>query len=238
MRGTSVSEGEEQARSAHRNMNQPFNGQGFRVALSQWPPNPQVNEADTGKNNIAASTQVAIVPSATAKSSDDLEKAVLSDDTVAIQQLLQKSTDVEDRIKLSQKALLSAAGAGKIAIVRLLLESGLNIEAKDGVGWTALRHATIAGQVGVMRLLLEKGANIEDIDGISHVTALANVLMFPGLFDKKKASTEDDESGTKPARSWLVKETEVVKTLLENGANVEARDSHGDTLLGLVGIRC
>ena len=64
-------------------------------------------------------------------------------------------------------ALLHAAGAGRVDLVRALLDAGVAVNARNRVGASALLQAAGSGRVEVVRLLLERGAdrNARDAQG-------------------------------------------------------------------------
>ena len=99
-------------------------------------------------------------------------------------------------------ALVLAAKAGHAPVVRLLLENGHWPSATQ-----ALIHAAGTGKAETVRLLLQAGANVNALRlGYDNETSLHRALRRP----------ENEE---------------VVKMLIESGADVEAQDSMGETAL-------
>jgi hemoglobin len=112
--------------------------------------------------------------------------------------------------RYSGRTLLhAAAAAGRIALVELLLHLGAQPDVKDGGGHTALYSAAneckIPDGAQVVRLLVQAGAGPNACDGVKHCTALHMA-----------------------ARRGNV---EIAEALLDCGAQIEARDSLGDTPL-------
>ena len=105
--------------------------------------------------------------------------------------------------------LHDAAAAGNLAIVDLLLSLGADPNSQDGGRHTPLYSvanecATVGGREVVLTLV-RAGSVVEAHDGVKHCTAL------------HMAARRDHE--------------EVARALLDCGANLEARDSVGDTPL-------
>jgi truncated hemoglobin YjbI len=105
--------------------------------------------------------------------------------------------------------LHEAAAAGSLTAVELLLSLGADPDASDGGGHTPLYSAgnecRAAGGGSVIRALVRGGAKVDAHDGAKHCTALHMA-----------------------ARRGSV---EVAEALLECGADIEARDSAGETPL-------
>jgi truncated hemoglobin YjbI len=112
--------------------------------------------------------------------------------------------------RYSGRTLLHAASAaGNLAIVELLLRVGVDPNTKDSGGHTPLysvgNECTVAGGGAVVRALVQSGANVDACDGVKRCTALHMA-----------------------ARRGNV---EVAEALLDCGAEIEARDSLGETPL-------
>jgi truncated hemoglobin YjbI len=105
--------------------------------------------------------------------------------------------------------LHEAAAAGSLATVELLLSLGADPNAQDAGGHTPLyclgNECTVEGGGNVIRALVQGGANVDAQNGAKHCTPLHMA-----------------------ARRGNV---EVAEALLDCGADLEARDSHGDTPL-------
>ncbi|KAK3244242.1 hypothetical protein CYMTET_46138 [Cymbomonas tetramitiformis] len=99
-------------------------------------------------------------------------------------------------------ACFAAADFGLVEVVRELLEKGAEVDAEDGKGCTALTVALYCGQAGTARALLEAGAGVNAGTGRRPVHAAAMM-------------------GT----------VEMVRELVEKGAEVDAEDREGRTAL-------
>jgi ankyrin repeat protein len=124
-------------------------------------------------------------------------------------------------IRQGDTALQSASFWGYDAIVKLLLESGADVNAQGGQLHTALHAASLAGNEAVVRLLLNHGADVNAKGGIYH-TALQAAAMENSDVATIRLEEEADiiaQGGMK----YLNKHEEVVRLLLEHGADINAR---------------
>lgn len=105
---------------------------------------------------------------------------------------------------VQEPPLIRAAQRGDIAEVRRLIAKGANVNAANSLGYTALMFAAYKAQ-GAVPDLLSAGVNVNAENTIEGVTALTLACQFRRL--------------------------EVVKELVEHGANVNVRLKHGPTPL-------
>jgi ankyrin repeat protein len=115
--------------------------------------------------------------------------------------------DVRDEVNLMRTALHFAAMKGLDEVVCLLLDRGASLEAKDGYNLTALTCARLTGQQRTVKLLLARGANGEE----------------------RPASHCNETTLLHGAAS--VGDVEMVRLLLDQGAEVDAKDGFGKTPL-------
>jgi truncated hemoglobin YjbI len=127
-----------------------------------------------------------------------------------VRQTLARNHDlVGERHARGRTLLHAAAGAGSLPIIEVLLASGADPSATDQGGHTPLY--CVANECGapsggdVVRALVQAGANVNANDGVKRCTPLHMA-----------------------ARRGYAR---VAEALLECGANIEARDSLGDTPL-------
>ena len=89
--------------------------------------------------------------------------ALLDDDVVAIQTWSQRSTtSLEDRAAAASgsTALIMAARAGSVGVLRVLIDLGANVDAVTDEGATALMVASQNGHSECVRLLIEARADV------------------------------------------------------------------------------
>jgi ankyrin repeat protein len=101
-------------------------------------------------------------------------------------------------------ALMNAARSGCDGCVRLLLDHAADAKARTDAGLTALHSAAFKGDLSMVKALLEAGApvNVADDRGLTPLIMAANSR---------------------------IKDPEVVRLLLEHGADREAKDGFGRT---------
>ena len=102
-------------------------------------------------------------------------------------------------------ALHCAAEAGMVVTMVELLGSGLDVDIRDRRGRTSLHCATVSGHANAMQSLLEHGANVNAVCNKNYTSLQYAVIWEQPL--------------------------EVLRTLLLNDANTEARSSHNATPL-------
>ena len=143
-----------------------------------------------------------------------------------------------------QTALMDANTAAK---VKLLVTHGAQVNVKDEMGKTALVHAVDRGDVAVVEALLQAGADasISDEKG---TTALMYALQEPSPFNREGSTalrveaaklllkgkvgdvnTQNENGETPLMRAVDLGEIEIVKSLLDHGANVDLSDVLGST---------
>lgn len=115
-------------------------------------------------------------------------------------------TDMEALNPDGQRPLHVASAKGNVVMARKLLEHGVKVDAKNKAGDTALQIALLAGRTQVADVLLAHGASL-DADAL--------------LLRAARQGTPDRD---------------VVRYLVEHGADTEARDPAGDTAL-LIAVR-
>ena len=137
-----------------------------------------------------------------------LLEAVVANDYAAVAGLLNGGANPNAKDERGETPLHKAALANAIAMVTLLVSRGADPNASDALGETPLHTAVYAGAGQAVRALLGGGARIEDATHRGN-TALHYAARFP--------DGADDPS--------------TLVTLLEYGADFQARNSNGRTPL-------
>lgn len=168
--------------------------------------------------------------------------------------LIDHGADVNARSKMGRTPLwIAAATDGASGTVRLLLDHGAKLAVRDEMQSTPLLAATAANDESTIRLLLDEGAGVNDHD-VTGLTPLMNASMNGNLkavewllaraADVNAVSAQEMNPRVKngaPATGMFTplllaaaySGPEVVKALLDAGADIDARDVRGMTPLML-----
>jgi ankyrin repeat protein len=125
----------------------------------------------------------------------------------AVKVLIEAGADVDAQSSTGNTALMLAIDRGKIDVATTLISSKANLEIKGQKGWTALHNAASGGDKGyreVAEALLVAGASVD---------ALSETMLTP-LHEAAGKSLLD-----------------LVRLLVDHGANVNARDKFNNTPL-------
>lgn len=162
---------------------------------------------------------------------------------VIIRLLLDHGADINAPNKNGGRALGLAVGRPmlrKPQMVKLLLDCGADVNASDRDGTTALELAFRTGRPSkkVVKVLLDHGADVNASrkDG---TTALVYILTYNRPEAKSMTLSSDsdsdlntlDDHGTRGFYSLKHATPEIVKLLLDYGANIEALSRYGNTPL-------
>jgi len=151
-----------------------------------------------------------------------LIRASESGDLVAVQALLSKGVDVNERANDGETALIAASWSGHLEVVHALLAKGADISAKTWKGETALDAATHRSNNLVIMALLGSGA---DCDATSRP-----LTHFPNGFVLLKCSKIDFS-----APNWL---TDLMNRQIMKHANVYYElENQNLPVTGLMGFR-
>jgi ankyrin repeat protein len=125
----------------------------------------------------------------------------------AVKVLIEAGADIDAQSSTGNTALMLAIDRGKIDVATTLIDAHANLEIKGQKGWTALHNAASGGDRGyreVAEALLKAGASVD---------ALSETMLTP-LHEAAGKSLVD-----------------LVRLLVDNGANVNARDKFHNTPL-------
>lgn len=168
-----------------------------------------------------------------------LINAVNDNDVFMTKELLALKANKEEKDNTGRTALLNAVQAANEPMVKYLIDEGADVEATDLVGYTPVLLASKEGNVALVKLLVAAGANFNAQDKLGRtpiVWALTNkdnnlfytLLSFPGL----KINTPYGPTQMTPLMMAAQnKDTRAVSSLINLGADIEAKDTAGETVL-------
>lgn len=132
-----------------------------------------------------------------------LVQSAFDGDLARVQALLKKGASVDATAPKNRTALIWAATNGHTAVVEALHKAGADVNAQDSDNQTALMYATKKAHTDTVEFLLENGADV-------------------GLKSTKQGFTALILAAT-------VGDVELVKLLLDHGADKSATDRSGNT---------
>jgi hypothetical protein len=155
---------------------------------------------------------------------DTLFEAIKQNDIDNIGRLLNQSDLVNGIDGNNRTALMYAALHGQTKTVSLLLDRGADINAADNDGHNALMIAAVNANTGTVTILINSGANIhkQDNDGWT-----------PLMWAARGGSTEIETLifDSQGEYSTIVLPREIVKILLNSGADINHKDKFGNNAL-------
>lgn len=168
---------------------------------------------------------------------DDFVQSAEKGDLKAVQLFLEAGIDGNSQDATGSTALMATAKKGRIDVVNKLLEQKLNLNLQDKQGETALMLAAANNQADIVKLLLKKNAdpNIQDQSGWSALMRAVyqcNIACVEALVGQSH-----QEVNRALLVASLTGHKDIVKVLLDNGAEVDTRADDGRTPLMLAAAK-
>ncbi len=139
---------------------------------------------------------------------------------------IEKYEKMREIAKHSDVPLIAALQEGNIQEVHRLLGYGADVNIKDGAESTALLTAVQKGDKDVIQLLLEKGADV-------NTYSVELSYSVSGLNGNKEIKFYQGKGNTPLSLAIKARRADIVRLLLENGADKEVRYEHEMTALML-----
>lgn len=168
----------------------------------------------------------------------DLMNAVIQNDESKVKQLLNNGMDINVQDEEGMTALMHASEKGDVQMVQLLISRGADINFnffsyENCDIWSALYYASKNDHLDIVKILKEAGAGIDgdliiaaDEGDISRVIDLLNRGANVNAYDYLHGAT--------PLFFATINgHTEVVKKLIEYGANVNFENGSGNCALNI-----
>ncbi|MDD9899435.1 MAG: ankyrin repeat domain-containing protein [Alphaproteobacteria bacterium] len=138
-----------------------------------------------------------------------LKNAGFTDEATCLQ-LLEKVPDINALDDAHNPALIQAVKLDYTNLAQKLLERGVDPNAKGNKDDTALLRSAYHCNTDLVRALIDKGANVNDANIYGHTPLMVAVA-------------QDIEESM-----------EIISLLIENGADIHARDKYNKTALDMV----
>lgn len=160
-----------------------------------------------------------------------------------VKELIKNGADIHAREISSKKAIHIAVKKGNKNIVEFFLNEGISVNDTNNSGWTPLHYAAFSGELEIAKLLVAKGANVRaenaygqkpiDLTHYGKDNGYKGVMEL--LLDKGGGKVNDtDKDGYTLLRcAVIIGNLEVIKFLIDKGANIHAKDNKGRTPLDL-----
>lgn len=167
-----------------------------------------------------------------------LMSAVGKNNTEIVKLLIEAGADTNHINAFKKTILMEAVSKGNIDIVKLLIDGGADIDYANKIEGTALMIATKQNQPEIMKVLIASGANVNYKNNFGDT--ILTEAVSKGKIDPVKVLVANgaDVNYEKSKESVLCiavksknKNAEVVKTLIDGGANVNFKDVFRRTIL-------
>ncbi|MGO4191375.1 ankyrin repeat domain-containing protein [Arthrobacter sp. YAF17] len=156
-----------------------------------------------------AVTRPALAPAAQAELDQQLVRAAKANDVAAVTRLIQAGGNVDAKDAIQDSAFLYAGAEGFNEVLQLTLANGADVASTNRFGGTALIPASEHGHVDTVRILLAAGVPVNNVNNLGW-TALQEAILL-------------NDGGPR--------QQEVVRQLLDAGADPDIRDPQGRTAL-------
>lgn len=180
-------------------------------------PAPVASEAQTAPSASppslttapAASTSPALPPEAQADLDQRLIRAAKANDAGAVAELIRAGGNVNAKDAIQDSAFLYAGAEGFNEVLQLTLAAGADVRSTNRFGGTALIPASEHGHVDTVKILIAAGVPVNHVNNLGWTAMQEAILLNNGG----------------------PRQQEVVRQLLDAGADPNIRDPQGRTAL-------
>lgn len=172
----------------------------------------------------------------------ELINAARRGDAQAVKQLLEQGASVEARDNSGQTALIAAAYVNHLEVAALLIQAEADVNVQDDTQQSAYLISTSDGFLELLQMTLKAGADVHSLDSYNgtgliraadrgHVEIIRDLLKTDIKIDhvNRLGWTALLEAIILDDGGW--RHTEVVRLLVETGADVNLADGNGVTPL-------
>lgn len=175
-------------------------------------------------------------------SETDLHKAAARNDAALIETLLNNGARIDARDGSERTALLVATQANAVDAARALIAAGANVNAKDNIQDSPYLYAAAEGRLEILRLTLKAGADLKSVNrygGIGLIPAAhhGHPDIVRELLKTDIAIDHINRLGWTALLETIIlsdggpTHTEILRLLVDAGANVSLADRDGVTPL-------
>jgi ankyrin repeat protein len=152
--------------------------------------------------------------------------AIWSGKTENVKFLIDKGADINKRDKYGYTPLIWAARFVDYDIAKLLIDRGADINKRDEYGYTPLIWAAYFVDYDIAKLLIDRGADVNAKNKEGYSALLYAVGANCGDWAHADYCRTNADSGSVIA-------ADIIKLLINNGADINNNNPEGGTLLGL-----
>ena len=175
-------------------------------------------------------------------SDNDLHRAAAANDAVRIATLLERGSPIDARDPAGRTPLLVATHADAVAAARALIAAGADVNAKDNIEDSPYLYAAAEGRLAILRMTIAAGADLRSVNrygGTGLIPAAHHG--HPDIVRELLKTSIDVDHVNRLGWTALLEtiilsdggpiHTEILKLLIEAGANVDLADHEGVTPL-------
>jgi ankyrin repeat protein len=163
-------------------------------------------------------------------------------DLATVEQLLAAGADVYAQDERGRTALIAAAYGNHVAVARALVAAGADVNVKDKTQQSAYLIPTADGYLELLRLTLQSGADVHSLDsyngtGLIRAADRGHVEIIQALLQTDINVDHVNRLGWTALLEAIIlgdggpRHTEVVRLLVDAGADVNLADGQGVTPL-------